>query len=112
MSTQHFSRPPHLPYRLVVNRHRSHPRLGLIALRRAGRLRRAVDVPVLFDRAVCGLVGGGMKIFTTRVPAFELAWSVGLMGIGKLPKPTRIPFRETTTQRMGWVVGRPMQHPD
>ncbi|KAL7693472.1 hypothetical protein Plhal304r1_c004g0018001 [Plasmopara halstedii] len=101
MSTQHCSRPPHQPYRLVVNRHRSHPGLGLIALIRetwrrrsvgAGRLRRAAGVPVLIVRAVCGLVGGGMTIFTTRVPAFELAWAVGRMGIGKLPKSTRIPF--------------------
>ncbi|KAL7679914.1 hypothetical protein Plhal304r1_c072g0160741 [Plasmopara halstedii] len=83
MSTKHCSRPPHQPYRGETWRQRS---VG------AGRLRRAVAVPVLVVRAVCGLVGGGMKIFTTRVPASELAWAVGRMGIGKLPKPTTIPF--------------------
>ncbi|KAL7688380.1 hypothetical protein Plhal304r1_c019g0067771 [Plasmopara halstedii] len=106
MSTQHCSCPPHQPYRLVVNRHCSHPGLGMIILTwpvwiqetwhqrsvGAGRLRRAVGVPVLVVRAVCGLVGGGMKNFTSRVPAFELAWAVGRVGIGKLLKPTRIPF--------------------
>ncbi|KAL7682835.1 hypothetical protein Plhal304r1_c046g0127741 [Plasmopara halstedii] len=93
MSTQHCSRPPHPPYRLVVNRHRSHLGLGLIALRRSGPL--AVGVPVLVVRAVCGLVGGGMTNFTTRVPAFELAWAVGRMDIGKLLKSTRISFGST-----------------
>ncbi|CEG37602.1 uncharacterized protein PHALS_05381 [Plasmopara halstedii] len=89
-----------------MNRHRSQPGLDLIALTwpvwirepwrqcsvGAGRLRRAVGIPVLVVRAVCGLVGGGMNIFTTRVPAFDLAWAAGRMGIGKLPKPRRIPF--------------------
>ncbi|KAL7690260.1 hypothetical protein Plhal304r1_c012g0044921 [Plasmopara halstedii] len=74
MSTQHCSRPPHQPYRLVVNRHRSHPGLGLIAL-----------VSRFFHQHC-------QQRPQVLVPAFELAWGVGRMGIGKLPKPTRIPF--------------------